>query len=79
MPDKTLEEIFEIQNETKRLEELCREIRQDFSERCKFGSGKHLTSTCPMLYIHISGYYLPEFYQEVLMRVCPNIKGMSPK
>jgi len=46
--------------------------------RCKFGSGVQDIRTCPMIYIHIKGYYpTEELYQYALKTLCPNMQPQS--
>ena len=42
------------------------------SGACKFGKGEQIAAECPMIYLHIEGYYAPEQYYDALSILCPN-------
>jgi hypothetical protein len=52
-------------------------------DKCKFGTGQQVMCECPMIYIHIFGYYpTKELYKEALRTLCPNYKkkkSLDPK
>jgi hypothetical protein len=50
-------------------------VETEYDWHCKFGNGKQDFRTCPMLYIHIKGYYpTDELYQHALKTLCPNMQ-----
>ena len=51
------------------------EMPLSFDWHCKFGDGQQDIRTCPMIYIHIKGYYpTEEALQYALSHLCPNLQ-----
>jgi hypothetical protein len=51
------------------------DLQPEYDWHCKFGNGKQDFRTCPMLYIHIKGYYpTEELFQYALKTLCPNMQ-----